>query len=285
MERPTRPFKRVRALAVPLLIAVGLYWAALYFAQRSMIFPTGVANSRLARGIDQEFESERGGNGRERFWLETDAGKTECWLHLAPDATAEKPAGLIVFSHGNAELIDGQSWVIEGALLLGYSVALCEYRGYGHSDGAPSQAAIIEDHCAMLDALAKRSEIDPERIIYMGRSIGTGVACSLAAERPPAALILIAPFQSIREMAKGFLAPAFLIRDPFDNEKAVAEYPGPVLLLHGTRDEVIPITHSRALERATTRALLIELDSGHNDVPVESMELWSPIAEFLYAPR
>jgi pimeloyl-ACP methyl ester carboxylesterase len=274
-------FKALWRLAWRMLAAgtVGLllYWVVIGSMQRSMIFPKG-----SARGVFRVAEWPGDTSPQvETLWLETDAGRTEYWLQLAPGASAEQPAGLVVFTHGNAELIDGQGWVFAGLRDSGYSVAMCEYRGYGRSDGDPSQADITEDHVAMLDLLLQRPDVNGERLVYFGRSIGTGVACSLAREVLPAGLVLISPFRSIAVMAADLFVPAWLVLDPFDNEATIEAFDGPVLLMHGKWDTLIPYSHSIALQTVGRQVQLQAFDCGHNDVPVRSPEVWQPITAFL----
>ncbi len=274
-----KTWTRLRRLLVTGFVVLSIYWTALFFCQRLLIFPRDAANSRMVAG--QVGQPNR--TGLERFWLDTEDGRTECWLQLADGASEDSPAGLVLFAHGNAELIDGQAWVFAGFRKLGYSVAMCEYRGYGRSDGSPSQADITKDQQAMLTALLARPEVDRERVIFFGRSIGTGVACALAQEHAPAAILLLSPFRSLRSMARGFFAPEFLVRDPFDNQAFLGQYPGPVLLMHGTSDQVIPIEHSKSLEKVAANATLRSFDCGHNNVPVDSDEFWQVVQEFLTA--
>jgi len=103
-----------------LLLVALLYFAAGFLLQRKLIFPVGFANSHLAT-------QGTAGAGIERFeshWLETGAGKTEYWLALAPEASATSPSPLVVFAHGNGELIDDQRSLVLALQARGLSVAL-----------------------------------------------------------------------------------------------------------------------------------------------------------------
>ena len=82
---------------------------------------------------------------------------------------------------------------------------------------------------------------------------------------------------------EGYRAPGFLIRDAFDNEAVIRSFDGPVLLMHGRRDEVIPFTHARALARARPDAKLIEWDCSHNDCPPSWREFIADVGDFLVA--
>jgi fermentation-respiration switch protein FrsA (DUF1100 family) len=88
-------------------------------------------------------------------------------------------------------------------------------------------------------------------------------------------------FTSVRAFAIRYLAPPFLVRDPFDNLTALRNYAGPLLLMHGKRDEVIPYAHSKKLLEAAPNARLISYDCGHNDCPPDWRAFWQEIESFL----
>jgi fermentation-respiration switch protein FrsA (DUF1100 family) len=102
-------------------------------------------------------------------------------------------------------------------------------------------------------------------------------APGLAARRRLAGLVLESTFTSVRSFARSFGAPAFLVRDPFDNLAVVRQYQGPLLLLHGSRDDIIAPSHSQALAAAADQAELHLLPCGHNDCP----QAWPLIHTFL----
>jgi pimeloyl-ACP methyl ester carboxylesterase len=186
-------------------------------------------------------------------------------LFLPPSKPVAGPAPLILFTHGNAELADHSIATFEQARSEGWAVLLVEYPGYGNSSGSPSEKSIVAVAHAAFDWVLADSRIDPKRMVAWGHSLGSGPACRLAAERPIVALVLEAPFTSLRSFAAGYLAPGFLVRDPFDNMQALRSYRGPVLVLHGTEDVVVPIRHGRAIAAAFPNAELHELPCGHTD--------------------
>src|SRR5262249_19220688 len=124
---------------------------------------------------------------------------------------------------------------------------------------------IVQVMLAAYEWASQQPGVDPKRIVAYGRSLGGGAATALAKRKPVAALILESTFTSIRPMAARFRAPAFLIRDPFDNLETVRHFTGPLLILHGTHDEVIPVEHARELAAAAPQSELRLLDCGHND--------------------
>ena len=154
---------------------------------------------------------------------------------------------------------------------------LLEYPGYGRSEGRPSQRSITEAILAA-DAWARQQpRIDASRIIPYGRSLGGSAAAILAAERPAPALILESAFTSARAFARQFGAPGFLVRDPLDTLAAVGRFRGPVLVLHGDHDEIVPLDHGRTLAAASPRATFRPLPCGHNDCP----RPWAEVRRFL----
>jgi len=260
------------AVGIAALLVAGTvgWWAFAFALQRSLLFP-----GSMAMGGAGDLERARG----ERLWLETPGGRVEAWL--LPAAVRAEPGPLVLYAHGNGELID--HWPDEFGPLrsLGISVLLVEYPGYGRSAGSPSQPSITEAMTLAYDLAASRPEVDAERIVGWGRSLGGGAVCALSRERRLAALVLESTFTSVARMARGFGLPRFLVRDPFDNEEAVRAFDGPMLLVHGERDEIIPPDHARALHAAAPRSELHLAPCGHNDCP----RPWEALERFLAAHR
>ncbi|MEM9387678.1 MAG: alpha/beta hydrolase [Pseudomonadota bacterium] len=177
------------------------------------------------------------------------------------------PAPLIVYAHGNAELAIWSLERLAAYRALGFAVLLLEYPGYGGTAGSPSSASIEASALQAFDAVITRQDISEGRVIAYGRSIGTGIASVLARERRVAALVLEAPFLSLRRLvsSKGF--PGFLLLDRFDNAAIVSTLGIPVLIYHGTEDAVIPHAHGQRLADMARHGHLISPRCGHNDCP------------------
>jgi len=249
------------------LLAVLGYLGLAFALQRSVLFPrpprpqTSPAEARPDVDV---------------VWLGPDRA-VEAW-YLAPRGTgSHRPAPVLVFTHGNGELIDywlGEFEVVRG---WGLGVLLVEYPGYGRSGGNPSEASITEAMTDAYDYLTARSDVDPERIVAYGRSVGGGAAGVLVRQRPVAAMILESSFTSVRRMARrhGLFGP--FVRDPFDTIGAVGDFDGPVLVLHGRDDRMIPPAHGRALAERAPRGELAWMDCGHNDCP----RPWKEVRDFL----
>ena len=145
---------------------------------------------------------------------------------------------MVVFLHGNAELIDHQYAIVDLYHAQGISVLLPEFRGYGHSAGSPSQAHIVADVVAFYDLAIALPQVDAQRIVIHGRSIGGGVAAQLADQRACNALIVESTGASVAAMAWRYGIPPFIVRSPFHSARVFRGLDVPVLIMHGQDDEV-----------------------------------------------
>ena len=251
-----------------LLVALSL--VLIFFGQRRLIFPGSSAEGAGPEAV-----------GGERVWLEDGAGRTEAWW--LPARRGAEGGSLLLYAHGNGELIDHWAEAFEPARVRGVAVLLVEYPGYGRSGGSPSEHSIRTTMAAAFDHAVRERGIAPARIVGWGRSLGGGAVCALAQERPLAALVLESTFVSIVSMAQRMGLPALLarllVRDGFDNLNALRRFAGPVLLLHGTRDDLIPPAEAEALHDAAPGAELHWLPCGHNDCA----RPWGPVLRFLAA--
>jgi len=264
---PHHPIFRYLALAC---IAYAGYVLLVFLLQRQFIYP--------GRAIRVSGQPPAGVVPVE---VATAAGRNEAWLMPPLKRKRGERRPLVIFFHGNGEVIDYLPEQVEGFRALGMGVLLVEYPGYGRSSGSPSEESITETATAAYDAALRREEVDPERIVIYGRSLGGGAACALAARRPSAALILQSTFTSTRPFARSFLAPAFLIRDRFDNGTVLSTYRQPILLFHGSRDTIIPVEQSRELRLRAPHARLVEYPCDHNDFPPDRRDYYGVIAAFL----
>lgn len=262
-------------LAAYIVLAYVVWCAALYFYQDRIVFPIDQTPAPLPRPV-------RGNIVVTKLDLDS-GGQVESWFLPAPGASADHPAPAVVFFHGNAELIDYQDDIVRHYHQLEISVLLPEYRGYGHCGGWPSQKAIREDCVRFYDNLIERADVDTSRIAFHGRSLGGGVACDLAMLRKPAVLILQSTFASAAQMAHDYLAPSFLAKHPFRNDRAVVQLGIPLLIFHGMHDPIIALHHGRRLRDLVPDAVYIEYDCGHNDWPGRGNEhrFWDEIRNFL----
>lgn len=219
-------------------------------------------------------------------WLDTPEGRVEYWTLLGEGVTEETPGPAVIYTHGNGERIDMWPAAMEPYRQLGVTVILAEFRGYGRSAGKPSEDAFAADLRSLRLALAGDARVDMERLVYHGRSLGGGAAGTLIAEHPPRALILESTFCSFPKVAwDRMYVPGFLLSNRFDTETALGQYAGPLLVIHGDRDQLIPTHHGEALaaarrpESAPSPRLQIA-SSGHNDM-LRGAVYWDAIESLL----
>jgi len=177
----------------------------------------------------------------------------------------------ILWCHGNAGNISHR---LDNLRLmrerLGVATLLFDYRGYGASEGTPSEIGTYRDARAFRSWLRNR-QVVAGPVVYFGRSLGAGVAAQLAAEDPPAALILETPFTSVRAMANATVPGAgYLFRTRYDTLGRIVDVRAPVLIFRAGADEIVPSHHGRALfEAAREPKRFVEIPGArHNDTYV-----------------
>lgn len=261
---------KLRRVSWILLGVVGGLMALVWGCQRAVLFPGGGSAAR------QPLSARIPG----AIALDVPHADGHSEGVLIPASGSAGPRPVVVFAHGNGELIDGWPDALAPYRRQGVAVALLEYRGYGRSTGSPSQAALVADFLAFVDALAARPEVDPQGVVYHGRSLGGGVVAAASATRPPRALIIESSFTSVATLAReGWRVPRFIVRDPFDSLTALKRYRGLSLIVHGSRDALIPISHGQRLaDRPGAR--LLTRDCGHNDCPRDGV-YWRAIRRLL----
>jgi fermentation-respiration switch protein FrsA (DUF1100 family) len=171
----------------------------------------------------------------------------------------------LLFSHGNAEDLGDNLEFVEELHRAGFSVLAWDYRGYGTSEGAPSEKTLYSDEQDVYDYVVRELKTPPERVIALGRSLGSVAAVDLAARQPVAGLVLQGGLISGQRVLLPF--PVFPL-DRFRNIDKMAQVRCPVLVIHGTADEVIPFQHGEALFRAAhepKRHWWVQ-NAGHNDL-------------------
>ncbi|MBX2851775.1 MAG: alpha/beta hydrolase [Phycisphaeraceae bacterium] len=250
--------KRITTWLITLLSLYVIYCGLLFLFQTKLIFPASMAGlpSKTLPTVDTEV-----------IELTTDEGTTAAWLVPHPDWRISGPAPLAVFFHGNAELIGRQHGIIDLYHGLGIHVLMVEYRGYGHSDGTPSEAHIVADSLAVLEEVLGRDGVDVSRLVLHGRSVGGGIAAQVALQTDPAALIVESTFRSVSSMALRYGAPPFIVTSPLKSEDAFEEIDTPILIMHGRHDTIVPVGHASKLEAAADDARVLLFDAGHNDLP------------------
>lgn len=214
-----------------------------------------------------------------------DGGSVGAWLVPATNTRANLPGPAVVFFHGNAAVMEQGIDLARRYNQMGCSVLLPEYRGYGRAAGRPSQDGIVSDAVRFYELLAARPDIDADRIVFHGRSLGGGASAALAARRKPAALILESTFSSVVSLAGDLLVPSFLVRHPFRTDRVVRNIDIPLLIFHGSEDIVIPVAEGRLLNELAPSAVYVEYEAGHSISAVPSLRdsYWNEIDKHLRA--
>lgn len=200
-----------------------------------------------------------------------------------PAARVEVPAPILVYFQGNAE--EAASFFLwSPAELSRFTLAAVNYRGYGASTGASTEQTAKADALAVFDALRARYPGAP--IAVMGRSIGSGVAAHVAANRPVSAVVLVTPYDSIRavgQAAHPLLPVGLLLRQPFDVTPDAARVTAPTLFLIASNDTLIPPARAESLARVWAGPKdFRRIDAGHNSI-LDSPDYWPFIRDFLTA--
>lgn len=166
-----------------------------------------------------------------------------------------------------------------------YSILLMNYRGYGKSHGEPSQDNLYNDAINVFDHICGEMKISPENVTVFGRSLGSSVAVYVASKREVGKVVLVTPFDSIRNLAKRslpFLPMRLLVREPYDSSAYAREVEVPSLILIGGQDNMIPLKNSMNLAKswggeAKTRVIK---NGNHNDIHIFD-EYWEAVNEYI----
>ncbi len=178
-----------------------------------------------------------------------------------------EPRGVVFYLHGNAGNL--KSWFVNTEFYrrAGYDLVMPDYRGFGKSTGRiESEAQLHADAAAVWRSVAPRYA--GRRVVLVGRSLGTGLAARLAADVRPDLTVLVSPYASIEGLAREHYPwlPAPAVRYPLRTDLAVPRLLGPLLLLHGDADDIIPFAESEKLQAAQPRAQLVRVaGAGHGD--------------------
>jgi fermentation-respiration switch protein FrsA (DUF1100 family) len=181
----------------------------------------------------------------ETLRLKTEDGESLAAWRIAP----RRGRPLILYFHGNSGGLDLRVERFRAMAKAGMGVLAIEYRGYAGSTGSPSERGLKLDGEAAY-AAAIESGVAPERIVALGESLGSGVAVALAARHKVGALVLDSPFSSIVDVAAAaywFVPVRALLRDPFRSDLLIGTVNAPTLMVHGTKDPVIPIRFGERL--------------------------------------
>lgn len=225
--------------------------------QRSRVFlrkhlPGGLSEEPTVLPIEDVYFSTEDGVRLHGWWVP----------HPRPRATW-------IYFHGSAGHLGHQSSMLELLYSLGVHIFAFDYRGYGRSEGAPSEAGLRRDARAAWRHVVEERGQDPERLLLHGQSLGGAVAVDAALRHDAAGLVIQSSFLDVRSMA-AVRHPqiSWIARNQFESIEKVERLEMPKLFVHGTADETVPVDHGRSLyERAAPpKTLFLVPGAGHNDV-------------------
>lgn len=264
-------------IVIPVLAV--LFVLAMRWLEPRMIYFPGPPPERTPADAGMRFEevqfTARDGETLKGWWL--------------PARNSGAP--VMLYFHGNAGTREDRLEILQGMVNAGISVFIFDYRGYGGSSGRPSEAGLILDGEAAFDWLA--GHLGGVPVFLLGHSLGGAVAAQTALTRKSAGLILESAFTSVPDMAQRTLPLPrallrMLVKTRFNNREALRQYKGPLLIIHGDMDEVVPFWMGKALfEASATPATPVgkrfQAVAGghHNDIMlVAGAEYWRWLREF-----
>lgn len=242
-------------IGLPLSFYVGLTTLLFLFQNRLLYFPTRtLLTTPESVGLAYEpveFEAE-------------DGVKLSGWF--VPGDGSDR---VVLFFHGNAGNISHRLESIRLFHRLGLSVFIIDYRGYGQSEGRPSEQGTYLDAEAAWRFLIDERDVEPEQIILFGRSLGAAVAAWLAEHYQPGAVILESAFTSVPDMGASqfpFLPVRWLARIQYNTLERAPYLNAPVMVIHSPNDEIVPYSHGQQIfEAASEPKKFLEIKGGHND--------------------
>lgn len=251
--------KRVKSLTLLICCTLCGIVLLLSWFENSMIYPAPDRTLGDWKPSWLEFEEAR--------FQSSDGTNLHGWLLEQKDAR-----GTMLVCHGNGEHV---SFMAEELDFLRrhfqVNVMAFDYRGYGKSNGKPSEFGVLDDAEAALSWLVSRTGTSPQKVILLGRSLGGAVAVHLAAENQPAALVLDRTFSSLPEVAQHhfpWLPVQWLMKNRYPSAQRITRYDGPLFQVHGKPDRVVPFPLGEKLFQASpseNKTFVAEENLGHND--------------------
>ena len=269
---------RLMRLLVFLLVSLGAFWLLVAWLQpRMAFFPwSGIQETPSSASV-----------GYRDLKIQTADGQTlhGWWIeHQAPRAQ-------VIYWHGNGGNLSLWLDVLLDIHRRGFSVLAVDYRGYGASTGTPSEQGLYRDAEAVTEYFTKEVRRPGLRTIQWGRSLGCAVASFAAAKHHADAVILESPFADVRTLFAGnplMLALNVFATYRFPTAEHLEAYRGPLLVIHGDADTIIPFTAGRqTFDRAASekKTLMVLKGADHNDVHGDHPAYWKAIDEFLSRER
>ena len=240
-----------------IIIGIVVLFILVYFLQEKFIFKP--------EKLKQDFQFKYDIPFRELFF-DVEPGVRINGLHFY----REQPLGLILYFHGNTRSIKGWARYAKDFYRYNYDVVLVDYRGFGKSTGKRGEKEMLDDMQFVYNALSK--QYHEHHIIVYGRSLGSGFATKVASENKPRYLILDSPYYNFQKVVERFLPVLpvrYVLRYRLRTDKWIRHVNCHTYIIHGTKDRLIPIRHSEALQKLNPgKITLIRIHGGgHNNLP------------------
>jgi fermentation-respiration switch protein FrsA (DUF1100 family) len=191
------------------------------------------------------------------------------YLHPSPPPPDSQKAPGLLWFYGNMEVVGALAPLVRELRPPGTAMVMLDYRGYGTSEGRPTEPGLYLDAEAAWEYITGREEVDPERVSVYGRSLGSAPALFLTEEHPVHSVILDSPYTNARDMtAKHYwYLPRFMLRLRLDNLTRARALRVPLLVFHGTDDDIVPPWMGKAVAEAAANGKLVTFEgAGHNDM-------------------
>jgi dienelactone hydrolase len=253
-------------------------FAAVIFARQTQLVFNPVREAEVYR-------PHSAGHRTRRVVLRTRDGERLCGWLMTPRAPGRHP-GVLYFGGRSEEV----SWVARdtGRMFPGMTVLAMNYRGYGGSSGIPGEQAIMNDAAMLWEWLAAHHRVDAQRMAVVGRSLGSGVAVQVAAQRPVASLVLVTPYDSLVSLARRrffrTVPVQWLLRHRFESVKFASRLQTRILVLRAEEDVVIPAAHTDTFVASLPSMPLDQTIAGSDHCTIPYLEATQQaVAGFLHA--
>jgi len=263
-----------RIMTMTILTIAGFYvvfCAAVFFLQSRLIYFPGSAREVTPNALSIPFEEVTLDS---RAPAEKKPARIVAWF-----VPAAQDRGTVLLCHGNAGTIADRGEIIGILHDLGLNVFIFDYRGYGKSEGSPTEQGLYADAAAAWEYLTLKRGIAARQIVVMGKSLGGGVASQLAERRGPGALILQSAFTSTADMGARlypFLPVRLLTRHRYETLKRMPKIQCPVLVAHSPQDEMVPYAFGRAIfDAARQPKRFLQMRGSHNEGFLEMGKTYS----------
>jgi fermentation-respiration switch protein FrsA (DUF1100 family) len=252
-----RRFRSVVRVAIVFVLAYLLVVAFMMGMENSLIFFPSVYPDGYWNPPGLAFE--------DAWFRAADTTKLHGWY-----VPHDRPRAVVLFAHGNAGNLSHRWDLLESLQELGVAAMIFDYRGYGRSEGSPSETGVLDDARAARHWLAQRAGIDESEIVLMGESLGGAVMVDLAAKDGARALVLESTFTSLPDVAAyhyPWLPVRLFMRARLDAAAKIGNYRGPLLQFHGDADTIIPCEIGRRLFQAARepKEFVTLVGHDHND--------------------